>query len=107
MWLFKCRDVTGVPVVRALEGPMRVTPEEPGGDQANYQGLAVNTVAAAGIAAGPADRLVLAPPPLDLSAEDRAATELAAMAEVDYIPYWGAVSVGGFNPQCILSEHST
>ena len=26
------RDVTGVPVVRALEGPMRVTPEEPGGD---------------------------------------------------------------------------
>ncbi|MEL7116404.1 MAG: SPOR domain-containing protein [Pseudomonadota bacterium] len=64
------RDVTGVPVVRALEGPMRVQPEDPGGSQAAHQGLAVNSVAAQGAAEAPADRLILAPPPLDLTAED-------------------------------------
>ena len=48
------RDVSGVPVVRALEGPMRVAPDDPGGEQAEHQGLAVNNVAAEGVAAGPA-----------------------------------------------------
>lgn len=64
------RDVTGVPVVRALEGPMRVAPDDPGGLQAAHQGLAVNSVAAEGGVAAPADRLILAPAPVDLSAED-------------------------------------
>lgn len=64
------RDVSGVPVVRALEGPMRVAPDDPGGSAAQYQGLAVNAVAAEGAAAAPADRLILAPPPLELSLED-------------------------------------
>lgn len=64
------RDVTGVPVVRAVEGPMRVQPDDPGGRQAAHQGLSVNAVAAEGVAAPPADRLVLAPAPIDLSAED-------------------------------------
>ncbi len=72
VWGYKLiiRDVSGVPVVRAIEGPMRVQPEEPGGRAANHQGLAVNAVAAEGVAADPADRLVLAPPPLELSLED-------------------------------------
>lgn len=67
-WAYKLavRDVSGVPVVRALEGPMRVTPEDPGGMQAAYQGLAVNTVAAQGSAAPAPDRIVLAPPPVSL-----------------------------------------
>ena len=30
-WKLWVRDVSGVPVVRALEGPMRVTPDDPGG----------------------------------------------------------------------------
>lgn len=64
------RDVSGVPVVRAVEGPMRVQPEDPGGRPADHQGLAVNAVAAQGIAAPTADRLVLAPRPVDLSTED-------------------------------------
>lgn len=64
------RDVSGVPVVRAAEGPFRVQPDDPGGQQAQNQGLSVNDVAAEGTAADPADRLVLAPAPLDLTVED-------------------------------------
>ncbi|MFK7753617.1 MAG: SPOR domain-containing protein [Sedimentitalea sp.] len=64
------RDVSGVPVVRALEGPMRVQPAEPGGRPADHQGLAVNAVAAEGTAEAPADRLLLAPRPIELEDED-------------------------------------
>lgn len=79
VWGYKLlmRDVSGVPVVRAAEGPMRVQPEDPGGAQALNQGLAVNNVAAEGGAADPADRLVLAPEPLELSLEDEPLVELA------------------------------
>ncbi|SMX41793.1 SPOR domain-containing protein [Actibacterium lipolyticum] len=72
IWGYKLtmRDVSGVPVVRALEGPMRVTPEDPGGRKAAHQGLAVNSVAADGEAEAPADRLLLAPRPIDLTDED-------------------------------------
>lgn len=72
VWGYKLvvRDVTGVPVVRAAEGPMRVPPKDPGGQQAEHQGLSVNEVAAVGTASKPADRLILAPEPLDLAAQD-------------------------------------
>ncbi|MGX9354347.1 SPOR domain-containing protein [Roseobacteraceae bacterium S113] len=72
VWGYKLimRDVSGVPIVQATEGPMRVAPENPGGRQADHQGLAVNEVAGRGAAAGPADQLVLAPTPVDLSEED-------------------------------------
>ena len=42
VWGYKLlmRDVTGVPVVRAMEGEMRVSPENPGGDiEIEYSGL--------------------------------------------------------------------
>lgn len=73
IWGFQLlsRDVSGVPVVRALDGPMREQPENPGGQQADHQGLAVNDVAARGTAAAPADRLVLAPRPVPLMDEDQ------------------------------------
>lgn len=71
------RDVTGVPVVRALEGPMRIAPADPGGQQAEHQGLAVNSVAADGAAAAPAETLRLAPRVMDLVDEDRPRPELA------------------------------
>ncbi|MFU8834328.1 SPOR domain-containing protein [Roseovarius autotrophicus] len=64
------RDVSGVPVVRALEGPMREAPEEPGGHPAAHQGLAVNRIAADGAAEPPPDQVIIAPQPLDLVAED-------------------------------------
>lgn len=76
------RDVHGVPVVRALEGPMRVAPDNPGGVVTAHQGLAVNDVAAEGVASAPADRLLLAPRPVDLTEEDAAGTIAALPAPV-------------------------
>ncbi|PKQ11991.1 MAG: SPOR domain-containing protein [Alphaproteobacteria bacterium HGW-Alphaproteobacteria-1] len=64
------RDVSGVPVVRALDGPMREAPEEPGGSPAAHQGLAVNEVAGNGTAAPPPDQVIIAPQPIDLTVED-------------------------------------
>jgi len=71
-WGYKLavRDVNGVPVVRAMEGPMRIAPKDPGGEIADHQGLSVNVVAALGTAAPPPDRLVLAPRPVELTYED-------------------------------------
>lgn len=82
-WSYKLlvRDVTGVPVVRALEGPIRIAPDEPGGELAEHQGLAVNEVAAVGIAGGPAEQVMLAPKPVELAAEDKPVPDLVADAE--------------------------
>lgn len=66
------RDVNGVPVIQALEGPMRVAPADPGGAIADHQGLAVNELAETGAASPPPERLVLAPRPMDLQPEDTA-----------------------------------
>lgn len=79
------RDVAGVPVIRALEGPMRTQPQDPGGVAATHQGLAVNQVQAEGIAEASADRLVLAPTPVALADEDQPQVILAA-AQVETIP---------------------
>ncbi|WP_275393447.1 SPOR domain-containing protein [Aliiroseovarius sp. Z3] len=82
VWGYKLavRDVTGIPVVRALEGPMRVQPDNPGGQSAAHQGFAVNDVQSEGQATAPADRLVLAPAPEDLADEDMT-TEVATRAD--------------------------
>lgn len=73
------RDVTGVPVVKAAEGPMRVAPENPGGRPADHQGLAVNEVAANGGAEDVPERLFLAPDPITLD-EDMDVAALPAEA---------------------------
>lgn len=95
VWSYKLlmRDVSGVPVVRALAGEMRVAPKNPGGEAADHQGLAVNAVAARGAAAPPADRIKLAPRPVELTDEDAPMTgdraaprqngDLAAAAPAD------------------------
>ena len=70
------RDVSGVPVIQALPGPMRIQPEDPGGSQASHQGLSVNTVQAEGRPSEPPAQVVLAPQPLDLSAEGITAATL-------------------------------
>ncbi len=64
------RDVAGIPVVQALDDPMRIAPVDPGGQIAGHIGLSVNAIAAEGTAAPPPDQLVLAPRPVELAAED-------------------------------------
>ncbi|MES2539768.1 MAG: SPOR domain-containing protein [Pseudomonadota bacterium] len=73
------RDVRGVPVIQAMEGPMRIAPVDPGGEVADHQGLAVNAVAAVGTAAPPPEKLVLAPRPVELAPEDTAGLGVTAM----------------------------
>lgn len=87
IWGYKLvmRDVSGVPVVRAAEGPMRIHPENPGGTPADHQGLAVNAVAAVGSAAPPADRLILAPRPVSLTDEDAPMGTLAPTPAVHVV----------------------
>lgn len=75
------RDVRGIPVIRALEGPARTAPENPGGQLASYQGMAVNEIAADGTAGDPADRLTLAPKAEGLAEEDQPMGVLAAASE--------------------------
>lgn len=77
------RDVNGIPVVRALEGPMRVAPKDPGGERMAHQGLAVNQVAAAGEAGEIADTLTLAPPAPALLDQDLARATLVAQPVPD------------------------
>ena len=86
IWGYKLavRDVSGIPVVRALEGPLRIAPDNPGGDVAMHQGLSVNAVAAAGTALPLPEKLILAPKEVALTAEDQAGTaELAQLPAAD------------------------
>lgn len=83
-WGYKLavRDMTGIPVVRAIEGPMRIAPDDPGGQIADNQGLSVNSIAAEGGISPPADKLVLAPAPIGLKDDDLTGTALAMAAPV-------------------------
>jgi hypothetical protein len=76
------RDVTGIPVVQAMEGPMRQAPANPGGQIALNTGLAVNAVAALGEAAPPEDTLMLAPATAGLTEEDLQVQSMAEAGEV-------------------------
>ena len=62
-WQLMQRDVSGVPVVRALEGPMRIAPEDPGRARPEHPGSAVNRIAAAGTAEPPVAPIALSPAP--------------------------------------------
>ncbi|MEM6407455.1 MAG: SPOR domain-containing protein [Pseudomonadota bacterium] len=85
------RDVTDVPVIRALEGPSRIQPEDPGGQLAQHTGLAVNSVQSQGEAAGPAPEVILAPDPIDLRTDD---IVLAAPEEGEVRPDELAEAIG-------------
>ena len=93
IWGYKLavRDVTGVPVVRAMEGPMRIQPEDPGGEEAAYQGYSVNAVQGLGGAEAPANPLALAPRNTGLAPEDinptpGASVSATAVATVEPVP---------------------
>ena len=99
------RDVNGIPVVRAMEGPMRTQPETPGGSMAENLGLAVNEVAATGTAAPPPDRIVLAPRPVALDEEDVATAALMAVAQIFPMPQAPEAPLAAEAPQ--LADGST
>lgn len=73
------RDVSGVPVIRAVEGEARIAPEEPGGMLSDREGLAVNDVAA-GAESAPVEQVAIAPAPTALDGQDVAMGELGATA---------------------------
>lgn len=75
------RDVNGIPVIKAIAGPMRVAPEDPGGQVAGNVGLSVNRIAAGdGTQRKPHDKIVLAPAPTALTGAD-VAPETRAKAQ--------------------------
>lgn len=76
------RDVSGIPIVRAAEGAMRVAPQDAGGEIVDHAGLSVNQVAGEGGTAGPSDSLLLAPQTPALAEEDLRVEPLAEADEV-------------------------
>jgi hypothetical protein len=78
------RDVNGIPVVRALEGPMRIQPTDPGGERMAHQGLAVNQVAAAGEAGEISEEVTLAPQAPGLLDHDLPRADLSAAPMPDF-----------------------
>jgi hypothetical protein len=99
------RDVSGVPVMRAMAGAMRVAPADPGGDVAGHQGLSVNAVAAAGTAAPLPQELILAPAAQGLSAEDAAGLALptVVLAPEGTFPEVSALNETGFSAGEVLA----
>ena len=87
MWGWKLwqRDVSGIPVVRALEGPMRVAPADPGGVASEYQGLSVNRIAEERVDEV-VEQVVLAPAPALLDEEEDLAMAELAPIEDDVTP---------------------
>ncbi len=73
------RDVSGVPVIRAVEGDSRIAPADPGGVLSDREGLAVNGVAA-GAGSAPVERVAIAPGGTALDQQDVAMGELGATA---------------------------
>lgn len=73
------RDVSGVPVIRAVEGDSRIAPADPGGVLSDREGLAVNGVAG-GTGAGQVEKVALAPGATALDGQDVAMGELGASA---------------------------
>ena len=68
------RDISEIPVIRAMEGHARTRPIDPGGLQVGNQGLSINQVIESGIAAEASDTVVLAPRPMPLDSRDTVAS---------------------------------
>ena len=88
VWSFRLgtRDAAEVPIIKAMQGPSRVEPKDPGGLQAAHQGLEVNAVLAGKPAPMPRTAPAAAPAPAALQDEDAPQGELvlaapAALAE--------------------------
>jgi hypothetical protein len=82
LWSYRLgtRDAGEVPVIRAMEGPSRLQPEEPGGLQTAHQGLEVNAVLAGRPAPLPRAPAPPQPAPPALAPEDGPQGELVQAA---------------------------
>lgn len=106
------RDPNEIPIVRAMEGPARVLPTDPGGQQAAHQGLAVNSVQSDGSVQNPSDVVVLAPAPAKLSEEDVAGSGIkpsprvksVVMAAIDQDLKIRDVEQTSLTPEAVLAE---
>jgi hypothetical protein len=78
-WRLGTRDAAEVPVIKAMAGPSRVSPDDPGGLQAPHQGLEVNAVLAGQPAPAPRVEPAARPPEV-LTAEDAPQGELVLAA---------------------------
>lgn len=78
-WQLISRDVSGVPVIHALQGEARTTPEDPGGELTSYTGYAVNDVAE-GADPAPIDQVAIAPAVAGLTEDDVAMGEFGLTA---------------------------
>lgn len=109
VWGYKLviRDVSGVPVVRALEGPMRTAPENPGGQLADHQGLSVNRVQAEGEAEPTADRLVLAPGPVDVIDADQPGLGTRPQPRAEATPVAEAADADMAEPEVTVATRLT
>ncbi|MFO1141271.1 MAG: SPOR domain-containing protein [Amaricoccus sp.] len=83
LWSYRLgtRDAGEVPVIKAIDGPARIQPEDPGGLQAAHQGLEVNRVLG-GAPARPASETVAAAKafPSPITTEDEPQGELVTKA---------------------------
>jgi len=82
-WAFSlgARNPNEVPIIRAMEGPARIQPDNPGGEQASHQGLAVNSVQSGSGVQAPSQKVALAPAPQPLNDEDVANADLVPRIE--------------------------
>jgi hypothetical protein len=78
LWAYRLgtRDAAEVPIIRAMEGPARIEPADPGGLRPAHQGLEVNAVLAGQPAPAPGAAAPLEPPPSPLAEEDGPQGEL-------------------------------
>lgn len=81
VWAYRLgvRDAREVPVIKAMDGPMRVLPEDPGGTRVANQGLEVNEILAGNSARQPSETR-RAPATLSLKPQDTPAETAEAKA---------------------------
>ena len=57
-------------IIKASDGPLKVLPEDPGGNLASHLGFSVNSVQESGQVAGPSVKIFLAPPAISVQESD-------------------------------------
>ncbi len=93
-WRLMEREAVGIPIIRAAEGPMRLAPEEPGGDRAEHQGLSVSRIAAGIGEVSPASELRLAPRTVELTPEDLPEPDVPEQPAIDAMDLAVAEALG-------------